>query len=117
MKPRRRLWPVRLAAAADGDYHKILAWTVERFGPDQMRVYEETLILALDSLSAGPTTPGAKPAVDLPHGLFTLHVARSRRKGRHLIVFRVRRDDDGEWIEVARILHDAMDIARHLPSS
>lgn len=82
-----------------------------------MRVYEETLISALDALTAGPTIPGAKPVVDLPLGLLTLHIARRRRKGLHVIVFRVQRGSDGERIEVVRILHDAMDIARHLGSS
>ena len=117
MKPPRRLWPVRLAAAAEVDYHAILAWTAEQFGLAQMHVYRETLTAVLDALDAGPTALGAKPAVDLPNGFFMLHVARRRRKGRHIIVFRVRRGSDGQHVEVLRILHDTMDIARHLPSS
>jgi toxin ParE1/3/4 len=108
---------VRLAAAAEVDYYAILAWTAEQFGLAQMHVYKETLTAALDALDAGPTAPGAKPAVDLPQGFFALHVARRRRKGRHVIVFRVRRDGQEEHVEVLRILHDAMDISRHLPSS
>ena len=61
-----------------------------------MRVYGETLTSALDALTAGSTTLGAKSAVDLPQGLFMLHVARRRRKGRHVIVFRVQRGSDGQ---------------------
>lgn len=117
MKSTRRLWPVRLAQAAEGDYRAILAWTVGRFSSAKMRTYEETLIAALEELGAGPAILGAKPAIGLPEGFFLLHVSRRRRTGRHVIVFRVRRSRGREWIEVVRILHDAMDAARHVPSS
>jgi toxin ParE1/3/4 len=42
----------------------------------------------------------------------TLHVARHGRRGRHFIMYRAALD---HVIEVVRILHDAMDLARHLP--
>jgi toxin ParE1/3/4 len=113
----RQRWPVRLAAAAEADFHAILSWTADHFGVARMHVYGETLTAALDALDAGPTAPGVNLAVGLPQGFFMLHMARRRRKGRHVIVFRVRRDSNEEHIEVLRILHDAMDIARHLPSS
>ena len=37
------------------------------------------------------------------------------RKGRHFIMFRTGHDKDRKVIEVLRILHDAMDLPRHLP--
>jgi len=43
-----------------------------------------------------------------------LHVAPQGRKGRHLMVFRTH--EQGGVIEVLRILHDSMDLARHLDS-
>ena len=46
----------------------------------------------------------------------TLHVARKGRKGRHFVVFRVARDPDHDVIEVLRLLHDSMDLQRHLPA-
>jgi toxin ParE1/3/4 len=46
--------------------------------------------------------------------LFTLHVTRRGRKGRHVVLFRME-DMKNNVIEVLRILHDAMDFARHLP--
>jgi len=39
-----------------------------------------------------------------------LHVARRGRRGRHFIVYRC---IDGETIDVIRILHDSMELARH----
>ena len=45
----------------------------------------------------------------------TLHVARGGRKGRHLILFRIDPTAPTPTIDVLRLLHDAMDIARNLP--
>ncbi|MEO8135407.1 MAG: type II toxin-antitoxin system RelE/ParE family toxin [Betaproteobacteria bacterium] len=110
-----RPWPVRLAAAAETDFQDILRWTLEQFGEAQARLYAETLSAALESLAAGPKVIGARARNDIARGLFTLHVARHGRKGRHFILFRVGRDQDRQVIEILRLLHDAMDLPRHLP--
>jgi toxin ParE1/3/4 len=47
--------------------------------------------------------------------LFTLHVARKRRRGRHFILFRADTNPNRGLIDVLRILHDAMDLERHVP--
>ncbi len=109
-------WPVRLTAAAEADFHNILRWTVERFGEAQARVYATTLTDALEALIAGPTVAGAKARDEIAKGLFTLHVARQGRKGRHFAMFRIGRDGGRRVIEVLRLLHDAMDLARQVPS-
>jgi len=110
-----RSWAVRLTAAAEADLEDILHWTVGQFGEAQARVYAETLSAALEALTAGPTAPGIKARDDIARGLFTLHVARLGRKGRHFVVFRIGRDREREVIEVLRLLHDAMDLPRHVP--
>ncbi len=83
-----RSWTVRLTAAAEADFEDILRWTVGRFGEAQARIYAETLSAALNDLG---------------------------RKGSHFVMFRVGRAPDREVIEVLRLLHDAMDLQRHLP--
>jgi toxin ParE1/3/4 len=103
---------VRLTAAAEADFEDILRWTVGRFGEAQARIYAETLSAALNVLATGPTVVGARRRDDILRGIFTLHVAR---KGRHFVMFRVGRAPDREVIEVLRLLHDAMDLQRHLP--
>ena len=45
----------------------------------------------------------------------TLHVARDGRKGRHFVMFRVGSIDGRDVIDVLRLLHDSMDLERHLP--
>jgi toxin ParE1/3/4 len=106
-------WTVRLTAAAEVDYRNIIAWTLEQFGDLQARVYADTLSAALVELTAGPTTVGAKERSEIGKGLFTLHVARGSRKGRHFVLFRIRRDKSQNCIEVLRLLHDAMDLKLH----
>ena len=110
-----RPWLVRLAAAAETDFQDILRWTLEQFGEAQARIYAETLSAALESLAAGPNVIGARARNDIARGLFTLHVARHARRGRHFIMFRVGRGQDRQVIELLRLLHDAMDLPRHLP--
>jgi len=110
-----RTWSVRLAAAANADFQDILSWTTETFGTGQARAYAETLSAAVEALTAGPGARGVRPREDIAEGLFTLHVARRRRRGRHFLVFRISRMEGRDVIEVLRILHDAMDISRHLP--
>lgn len=112
-----RAWPVRLTAAAEGDFRQILAWTSARFGEQQARAYRETLSAALQALTAGPTIAGVRARDDIGKGMYTLHVARLGRRGRHFVVFRVGGESDHGVIEVLRLLHDSMDLQRHLPSA
>ena len=101
----------RLAAQAEHDFRMILTWTREHFGKSQATVYAETLRLALEALLNGPDIPGSRIRPELGAEIRVLHVARNGRKGRHFIVF------DGSMagrIQVVRILHDSMDLARHV---
>ena len=108
-------WTVRLAAAAEADYLQILRWTAENFGSAQARVYAETLASALKTLAAGPHILGVKERPEIGSNIRTLHVARNGRKGRHFIMFRVGGAEEENQIDVLRLLHDSMDLERHLP--
>ena len=110
-----RRWRVRLGAAAELDLANVLKWTTENFGARQSRVYRDTLVQAIGELAGGPDVAGSKIRDDVMAGLRTLHVARRGRRGRHFLMYRVvaaRRT-----IEIIRILHDRMDLPRHLPSA
>ena len=52
---------------------------------------------------------------DIARGLMTLHVARYGRKGRHFLLFRLGAEQEALCIDVLRILHDGMDLQRHVP--
>ena len=108
-------WTVRLSAVAEADFRQILRWTVDNFGSAQARVYADTLSSALKALCAGPTIIGAKERPEIGNNIHTLHVARNGRKGRHFVMFRVGSIQAGNVIDVLRLLHDSMDLERHLP--
>jgi toxin ParE1/3/4 len=109
------VWTVRLSATASVDFEDILGWTARRFGADQALAYAETLAHALAALTEGPDIIGARMRDDIGANLRTLHVASNERRRRHIILFRVDSEADRRFIDVLRILHDAMDLTRHIP--
>ncbi len=109
-------WDVRLTNAAEADFCSIIDWTADRFGEEQAETYAGIVAAAIEALSDGPKIIGVKRREDIDDGIYTLSVARSAHKGRHLIVFCLAGEDEPQTIYVLRILHDAMDIQRHLPS-
>lgn len=113
----KQRWTIRLAEAAGQDYQAILRWTVENFGRAQARTYAKTLNSALQDLAQGPDVIGARPREDIGPDIHTLHVARHGRKGRHFVVFRISPSPDALIIEVLRLLHDSMDLPRHLTAA
>ena len=106
------VWAVRLAEKAEHDLLDALVWTNDQFGALQADEYLETLTLALEALTDGPNIVGSKVRDDIGQGIRTLHVARLGRKGRHFVVFRIA---DAQTIDVIRLLHDSMDLAKQLP--
>jgi toxin ParE1/3/4 len=108
----RRRWAVRLTDQAERDFTIVLRWTAEQFGRRQAATYLETLVEAIEALTQGPSFAGVRARNDIAAGLFALHVRRRRRKGRHIVYFRV--NERSHVVTVLRILHDAMDPARHI---
>lgn len=116
MKESARPWTVRITASADADFEAILLWTREQFGEAQVNIYAETLASALEAMIIGPSVPGARRRDDILQGLYSLHIARNGRRGRQFVMFRVA-PGERDVIEVLRILHDSMDLPKHLSSS
>jgi toxin ParE1/3/4 len=109
-----RRWRVRLGAAAEVDFANILKWTAENFGARQSRVYRDTLVQAIGELADGPDVAGSRARDEIMAGLHTLHVARRGRRGSHFLMYRAA---PNSMIEIVRMLHDRMDIPRHVPSA
>ena len=108
----RTHWRIRLGAEAEKDFTHILKYTKDNFGQRQLEIYQTTLLEALSLLENGPDVPASAARDEIQQGLRTLHVARQGRRGRHFIMYRA---SDDNVIEILRILHDAMDLARHIP--
>lgn len=104
------LWSVRLASSAEQDFFEIVQWSAANFGQQQAAAYAETLSLALSSLAEGPVVLGARHREEIDNAIFTLHVAREGRKGKHFVLFRV---SGANTIDVLSLLHDSMDLVRH----
>lgn len=109
-----RTWSVRLTDQAELDLLDISKWTFENFGARQAEYYAETILMAIEALTDGPETLGTIARVELAPRVRTLHIARHGRHARHFVVFRVA---DDQVLEVLRLLHDSMDMARHLPAA
>jgi toxin ParE1/3/4 len=108
----QRKWRVRLGTAAELDFANIVKWTAENFGARQSRIYRNVLIQAIGDLANGPNVAGSRDRDEIMSGLRTLHVARHGHRGRHFLMYRVAEEG---IIEIVRILHDGMDLPRHLP--
>ena len=110
---------LRVAGRAARDIDEILERSEADFGAVAADRYRRLLDVALQLLKSDPARAGVRTDADLPSGvrLFHLRIARNRlaavdRVGRprHFLVFRIRPG----LIEVLRVLHDTMDLARHL---
>ncbi|MEI8368959.1 MAG: type II toxin-antitoxin system RelE/ParE family toxin [Planctomycetia bacterium] len=117
-----RPWKVILAPAAEADLAEILAWSAEAFGNAARRRYAALIVQAIEDLTVDPARVGVETRPEIAAGVQTYHLAHSRNRvapaagrvitPRHFVIFRLRSDSA---LEIARVLHDSMDLARHLP--
>ena len=118
MNATRRL---RLSQRALDDIADILDDSFGNFGPRARRRYEVLIATALEALAQDPAALGSLARPELGGDVRTLHLRHCRdiargadgvvKSPRHLIAYEV---TAGEVI-VLRLLHDAMELERHLP--
>ena len=106
-----RNWRVRWTAHAEADFIAIATWTVDNFGNKQAERYLSRVSSVVEALCDGPDHVLGRVRDDLAPGVRTLHARRDGRPLRHFVVYRV---VDEETIEVLRLLHDRMELPRHL---
>jgi toxin ParE1/3/4 len=112
---------LRLSAAAQTDILSVLIWTTERFGILARTRYEALLAAALVDIAADPSRPGSIPRPELGGGIRSYHLHHSRKRvprdqglvgrPRHLVLYRA---EVVGIVEVGRVLHDAMELERHV---
>ncbi len=110
----------RLSDAAQADVIDILAWTHEQFGEAARLRYESLIVAALRDVATQPARPGSVARPELGAGVRSWHLRLSRdrvgtgagvvRRPRHFLVYRF----EPALLVVGRVLHDAMEMARHL---
>lgn len=112
----------RLSQAARSDIIDILAWTHATFGGNSRKRYEKLLATALRDIAQNPSRAGTSLRPEIADEVRTYHLRHSRERARsenglvknprHLLLYRVLNDD---LVGVGRVLHDSMEIERHLP--
>jgi toxin ParE1/3/4 len=109
----------RLSEAAQGDAIDILAWTQAQFSEAARRRYERLIVAALRDVATQPERPGSIERPELGAGVRSRHLRLSRDhvgagaevvRTRHFLIYRFEPD----LLVVGRLLHDAMELARHL---
>jgi toxin ParE1/3/4 len=111
-----------ISPAAERDIESILAWTHGQFGASGRLRYEALLVRAILDVADDPERAGSHSRPEIVALARTYHLYHSRnrveaaagrvRHPRHLLLYRT--CDDGR-VEIGRVLHDSMDLSRHLP--
>lgn len=112
----------RLSGPAKADIVKILAWTERQFGEAARVRYATLITAALHDISSQPDRVGNILRPEFGEGVRSWHLRLSRerartvtgivRRPRHFLIYRM----DGGLVVVGRVLHDAMELARHIDS-
>ena len=113
----------RLSTAAREDIVQILAHTEVHFGEIARARYERLLIVALRDIVADPERVGSISRAELGNNIRSYHLRHSRGhartehgtvlRPRHFPLYRIA----PQVIGIGRVLHDAMELRRHLHTS
>lgn len=92
----------RFTPLAIADLEDIWRYTAETWSPEQADIYHRKIMTRLDKLARGEVV--GRNCDDVRPGYFRLKAEL------HVVFFRHR----SEFLEIVRILHQSMDLPRHL---
>ncbi len=114
--------PYRVSPRAERDIEAILARTHEELGEKARVRYEALLIRAMLDVAESPERAGSQDRREIAASARTYHIRRSRdrvkksigkvKRPRHFLLYRTLASGP---VEIGRVLHDGMDLKRHLP--
>ena len=117
------MWRLRLSAVAEQDIEDILAHSEANFGKRARLRYEALLEAGLSEIASGPDRPAVRRRDELGPGVRSYHLYYAReqarheygtvKRPRHVFLFRLHAS---RFLDVGRVLHDAMDLGEHLPT-
>lgn len=109
-------YQLSIAPAARTDIINTLSWSTQSFGVEVGEGYQALIVAALDLIRKDPAVLGSRERADLAAGLRTLHLRACRNRvtpavrriasPRHFMVYR----QNGQTVQVVRLLHDSMDV-------
>lgn len=108
----------RLTHAAQADIASILLWSYEQFGEEARKRYEALIATAIRDAASLGEDRGLMSRPELGPGVSSWHLSRSRsrtpggkvNRPRHFLICR----REGDTLVIGRVLHDAMDLRRHI---
>lgn len=103
---------LRFSPQAVRDIEEALEYTLEQFGERKQEQYKDLIRLALADIAVNPDDPRAKRRPELHPDARTFHLSRRGMHARHFLLYRVTAD---RHVDIGRLLHDSMDLARHVP--
>lgn len=115
-----RPYALTLAGPARTDLREIRAYTLETFGRAAADAYDALLRQAFKDIREDPYRPGSKARPEIGETARSFHSSLSRKRAssdvktpRHFVLYFLPREDE---VIVSRVLHEARDLARHVPS-
>ena len=111
----------RVARAARMDIIDALRYSGSRFGPGARQRYLALIGATFESIAQQPERIGSHCRDELAPGLRSIHLRHGREpstqdrvaRPRHIVFYRV---GSGGTVEIVRLLHEAMEVRRHLPT-
>lgn len=105
-------YKLRFSRQAVQDIADVLAFTAEQFGQGQRQRYQQIIGQALAEIADDPENMHARRRPEIHAEARTMHLARRGRPARHFLLYRVTSD---QFVDIGRLLHDSMELRRHLP--
>lgn len=111
----------RVASAARMDIADALRYSRFKFGPAARRRYLALIGATFEAIAEQPERTGSHARDELAPGLHSFHLRHARKpsaqdrvdRPRHIVFYRI--GSDGV-IDIVRLLHEAMEVRRHLSS-
>lgn len=114
-----RSYSLTLTGPARGDLQEIRAYTLKTYGRAAADAYDALLRRALKDIRADPYRPGSRDRPEIGEHIRSFHIALSRKRApanvkspRHFVLYFLPNERE---VVVSRVLHDARDLARHVP--
>jgi toxin ParE1/3/4 len=101
---------VVFTAAAKTDIQRVIRYTRQRWGPQQVLAYRELILEARNRLEATPSIGHHREG--LPPDGQVFHIGQPGKPASHFFLYQV---VQGKTVVVLRMLHEAMDMPRHWP--
>lgn len=112
-----------LSPAAERDVRRTLEQSLEQFGDTAMSRYRALIVQAILDVADDPRRVGSLKRPEVAAITRTYHITNSRdrvpkaavrvKNPRHFLLDRV--ISDGK-VEIGRVLHESMELSRHLPA-